>query len=138
MNIREDVLNHFTREFTGKKASDYSVEELQDLFYQLSELNKVLNQTEDAIVIIDTNYKVVYHNKTLLLLLGLSDSINGSLWQDVFQQQIPNEIKRIAQEASFNYPSYHDLDLKIGEDLKKFLCSFHPVKNAVMIRISRP
>jgi hypothetical protein len=60
----------------------------------------------------------------------------GKKWQDVFSKEIPLDIKRVAKEASFNYPTYHNIKINKDNQILEYAGSFYPIQDAILIQLT--
>lgn len=122
--------------FTGEELVDEKHQSLINLIEVLPGLQKILNSLHFGIVIIGKSYEVIYHNTELLLILDLQGPIVGKKWQDVFSKEIPLDIKRVAKEASFNYPTYHNIKINKDHQILEYAGSFYPIQDAILIQLT--
>ncbi len=124
------------KSFTNEEFDEEKHQNLISLIDVLPGIQDILNSLPIGVVIIGKSYNVIYNNIELLRILDLQGSIIGKKWQDVFTNEIPLDIKRVAKEASFNYPTYHNIKIKKGLQNLDYAASFYPINDAVLIQLS--
>jgi hypothetical protein len=132
----DNLLQKVYTAFTGEILQKDKLDDLHNLIDVLPGLQKILDGLRFGIVIISKTYEVIYHNKELLMILDLQGPILGKKWQDVFNNEIPSEIKRVAKEASFNYPTFHNIKISNTNQSFEYLGSFYPINDALLIQLS--
>jgi PAS domain-containing protein len=131
-----NLLHKVYKSFTNEDLDTQHYQNLISLIDVLPGLQNILNSLPVGIVIIGKSYDVIYNNSELLRILDLQGPIVGKKWQDVFTDEIPLDIKRVAKEASFNYPTYHKIKINKGLQILDYAASFYPINDAVLIQLS--
>ena len=131
-----DLLNKVYNTFVKGDLKEDDDSKLPSLIKVLPSLQQILDSLNYGIVIINQSHEIIYYNNELLLILELQGPLIGEKWQDVFKFEIPKEIKRVAKEASFNYPTYHNLKIVKENKTLTYSCSLYPVEDALLVQLN--